>query len=918
MAIIYIENKPYEVEDHSNLLSACLSLGFNVPYFCWHPALQSVGSCRLCAVKQFRDEKDTRGHIVMSCMTPVTDGVRISIDDPEVKEFRAAVLEWLMSYHPHDCPVCDEGGECHLQDMTVMTGHNYRRYRFKKLSYRNQDLGPFVNHEMNRCIKCYRCVRFYGDYAGGRDFNVFGISNRLYFGRFEDGALENEFSGNLVEICPTGVFTDKTFRKHYTRKWDLQTAPSICAHCGIGCNTTPGERYGTLRRIRNRYHHEVNGYFLCDRGRFGYEFVNSDRRIRTPLAKAPSGALEPVTAEQALRQVAAMFRDSRQVIGIGSPRASVESNFALRSLVGPDHFCTGLSEKEQELVCAAVSIQSEAPSRLRSLREVELSDAVLVLGEDVTNTAPRLALSLRQSVFQQPMSIADRLHIPEWNARSVRQAIQEKRGPLFIGSATITKLDEVATRTFHGTPDDIALLGFAVLSLLDPEAVVVEGLSEEMRVLAAEIADALAGARRPLVVSGISCGAESVLKAAAQVTNALCKIDRDAGLFLVMPECNSFGIGLMGGNSLDAAFRDVNDGRADTVIILENDLFRRTASQAVERFLETAKHVIVIDHLLNRCSTRADVALPAATFAEGQGTWVSCESRGQRFFRVCESSGQVAESWKWVREILRVTGREPAATWDAFDDIAADCSRTMPAFKALTELAPNANFRVTGQKIPRQFFRYSGRTAMLADVTVHEPKPSDDPDSPLAFSMEGNQSEPPSALFSRIWAPGWNSVQALNKFQSEVGGPMRGGDAGLRLLALASEKGRASVPEIPAPFQPEDDRWYVVPLHHIFGSEELSMLSPAIAERAVNPYIGLNPSDAEKLGLETGSRASLSIEEVTLDLEVRFIESLPAGVAGLPVGLPGLEGISVPAWGSLVKTHESESMKVAARHGQDA
>ena len=685
MAIIYIENKPYEVEDHSNLLSACLSLGFNVPYFCWHPALHSVGSCRLCAVKQFRDEKDTRGHIVMSCMTPVTDGTRISIDDPEVKEFRASVLEWLMSYHPHDCPVCDEGGECHLQDMTVMTGHNYRRYRFKKLSYHNQNLGPFINHEMNRCIKCYRCVRFYRDYAGGRDFNVFGISNRLYFGRFEDGVLENEFSGNLVEICPTGVFTDKTFRKHFTRKWDLQTAPSICVHCGLGCNTTPGERYGTLRRIRNRYHHDVNGYFLCDRGRFGYEFVNSDRRIRTPLAKAASGTLEPVTAEEALHRVAGMLRESRQVIGIGSPRASVESNFALRSLVGPDHFCGGLSEKDLELVCAAVRIQSEAPDRLRSMREAELSDAVLVLGEDVTNTAPRLALSLRQSVFQQPMSIAERLHIPEWNARSVRQAIQEKKGPLFIAAATATKLGEVATRTFQGAPDEIARLGFAVAARLDPEAAVVEGLSEEMRLLAAEIAEALAGARRPLVVSGISCGSDSVVEAAAQVTSALRKIERDAGLFLIMPECNSFGIGLMGGISLDAAFRDVHDGRADTVIVLENDLFRRTARQAVERFLETAKHVIVIDHVLNGCSSRADVALPAATFAEGQGTLVSCESRGQRFFRVLEHAGEVRESWKWIREILRVMGREPAPPWDAFDDIAADCGRTMPAFKALTE-----------------------------------------------------------------------------------------------------------------------------------------------------------------------------------------------------------------------------------------
>ncbi len=166
-----------------------------------------------------------------------------------------------------------------------MTGHTYRRTRFRKRTHRNQNLGPFINHEMNRCIQCYRCVRFYRDYAGGRDLQAFALRNAVFFGRDADGVLESEFAGNLVEVCPTGVFTDKTLKEHYTRKWDLQMAPSICVHCGLGCNVTAGERYGLLRRILNRYNGEVNGYFLCDRGRYGYEFVNSDRRIRAVLPR---------------------------------------------------------------------------------------------------------------------------------------------------------------------------------------------------------------------------------------------------------------------------------------------------------------------------------------------------------------------------------------------------------------------------------------------------------------------------------------------------------------------------------------------------------------------------------------------------------------------------------------------------------
>ena len=202
---------------------------------------------------------------------------------------------------------------------------------------------------MNRCIQCQRCVRFYREYAGGHDLNAFHLRDSIYYGRHEDGILESEFSGNLVEICPTGVFTDATLKRHYTRKWDLQMAPSICVHCGLGCNTTVGERYGTLRRIVNRYNHEVNGYFLCDRGRFGYEFVESSLRIRHPLlnGKAATKTRGAGTLRRILRE--------GNAIGIGSPRASLEANFALRTLVGPDRFFAGVLGRRLAAVVAHAS-----------------------------------------------------------------------------------------------------------------------------------------------------------------------------------------------------------------------------------------------------------------------------------------------------------------------------------------------------------------------------------------------------------------------------------------------------------------------------------------------------------------------------------------------------------------------------------
>ena len=207
----------------------------------------------------YRDESDTRQDR-HGLHDPRGQRTRISIRDPEAAELRRQVIDWLMLNHPHDCPVCDEGGECQLQDMTVMAGHDSRRYRFEKRTFRNQNLGPLVHHEMNRCIQCYRCVRYYRDYAGGTDLERRSAPTTTSASAATKMAmLENEFSGNLVEICPTGVFTDKTLKRHYARKWDLPIAPSVCVHCALGLQHHAGERYGTLRRIVNRYNHEVNG-----------------------------------------------------------------------------------------------------------------------------------------------------------------------------------------------------------------------------------------------------------------------------------------------------------------------------------------------------------------------------------------------------------------------------------------------------------------------------------------------------------------------------------------------------------------------------------------------------------------------------------------------------------------------------------
>ncbi|TAK60858.1 NADH-quinone oxidoreductase subunit NuoG [Methylobacter sp.] len=879
MPRIEIDGQSYEVQGGDNLLSACLSLGLDLPYFCWHPAMGSAGACRQCAIIQYKDAEDKRGKLVMACMTPVADAMRISLDAEQARKFRSDNIELLMTNHPHDCPVCEEGGECHLQDMTVMSGHTFRRYRGLKRTHNNQDLGPFINHEMNRCIACYRCVRFYDEYAGGKDLQVLGMHNNVYFGRFEDGALENEFSGNLVEVCPTGVFTDKTFSAHYVRKWDLQSAPSICVHCGLGCNIAPGERYGELRRVINRYNGEINGYFLCDRGRFGYGFVNSPERIRKPQL---NGRLD-ITTDTAESYFRSLLQTGEPTIGIGSPRASLEANFALRTLVGEENFFLGLEDTEHGLLNIIAELMRDGGIHSPSLREVEQADAVLILGEDVTHSAPRLALSLRQAARNASFELAGTLHVLPWQDAAVRNLDKQALTPVFIAGICATRLDDMATNTHYGSPEDIARLGFAIAHGLDQSAPAPAALSDAEQSLALAIAGSLKQAKRPLIVSGTGCASLAVIQAAYNVAKALPSVNKQ--LVFTAPECNSLGLAIMGGRHLQQAFERVGSGSAGSVIILENDLYRRASAQDVDLFLEAAAHVVVIDSLENKTTEHAELLLPAATFAESEGTLVNNEGRAQRYFPVYPATEPVRGSWQWLTAIIE------DSQWQHHDALTTACANAFPDLAAIVQAAPGAGYTVKGCKIPRQPHRYSGRTAMHSNINVNEPAQPSDIETPFAFSMEGDTAHVPPALLPVIWAPGWNSNQAINKFQQEIGGHLHGGDAGVCLIEASGTMPWFS--DIPSAFKPEQDQWHIMPLPHIFGTEELSLHSSPIVERLPAFCVLLNPLDSETLEVDSGDQVGICdlSGDLILKAPVQTELTLPRGLIGITAGLPAFQSL---------------------------
>ena len=829
----------------------------------------SIGACRQCAIITYADEDDTRGRLGMACMTSVADGMRLSVEAPLAKNFRSSVIEWLMENHPHDCPVCEEGGECHLQDMTVMTGHSMRRYRGTKRTWKNQNLGPFIGHEMNRCITCYRCVRFYDEYAGGTDLAAFGSRGRMFFGRFEDGTLESEFAGNLVEVCPTGVFTDKPFAKSYSRKWDLQSAPSVCVGCAVGCNVFPAERYGELKRVTNRYHGELNGYFLCDRGRFGSHFVNHEKRIKHAGVRTPNGEFEFGDLKNAITVAGATL--SRGGIGIGSPRASFENNFALREFVGEENFCSGIDDTELAIIKTALEVLSREHINVPTLKQVEEADAILILGEDISNTAARVALSVRQAVRTKSFEMATDANIPTWQDAGVRGHAQSERNALFIATPATTRLDDIAAQTTSGSISELVGTGQAIWTKLRTQL-------DDTDDFASVVARTLRHAKAPLIVSGSSLESVELVQSAANICSALQEQSVESSFLFIPTEVNSIGVALLdGGLSLSSALEKIEEGQS--TIVLENDLYVRASTDSVDRALRSSE-LVVLDTLENRTAEHAKVVFPAATYAEQTGTFVNYESRAQRFYQVFQPQDEIMPAWSWlsrVAEVLKISTR-----WDSYAALLEQCAAQ--TYPQLRDIAPSSDYRIdTTSRIPRQSHRYSGRTAMNAQVNIHEPKAAVDDDTPFSYSMEGqNPGDQNGATIPYVWSPGWNSNQSVFKFQQEVAGKLAGGDPGLRLID--SNGAKLEYFDIDtSTISRENGSFELVPIHLVFGSDELSNQSWPIRSRIPAPFILLSQVDADALDVKQGN--GVRLEGMSESFAVRVDTRLPEGVLGVPRGL---------------------------------
>lgn len=570
----------------------------------------------------------------------------------------------------------------------------------------------------------------------------------------------------------------------------------------------------------------------------------------------------------------------------------MESNFALRELVGEENFYTGIAHGEQERLQLALKVLREGGIYTPALREIESYDAVLVLGEDVTQTGARVALAVRQAVKGKAREMAAAQKVADWQIAAILNIGQRAKHPLFVTNVDDTRLDDIAAWTYRAPVEDQARLGFAIAHALDNSAPAVDGIEPELQSKIDVIVQALAGAKKPLIISGTNAGSLEVIQAAANVAKALKGRGADVGITMIARSVNSMGLGIMGGGSLEEALTELETGRADAVVVLENDLHRHASATRVNAALAKAPLVMVVDHQRTAIMENAHLVLSAASFAESDGTVINNEGRAQRFFQVYDpayydSKTVMLESWRWLHS-LHSTLLSREVDWTQLDHVIDAVVAKIPELAGIKDAAPDATFRIRGQKLAREPHRYSGRTAMRANISVHEPRQPQDIDTMFTFSMEGNNQ--PTAHRSQVpfaWAPGWNSPQAWNKFQDEVGGKLRFGDPGVRLFET-SENGLDYFTSVPARFQPQDGKWRIAPYYHLFGSDELSQRAPVFQSRMPQPYIKLNPADAAKLGVNAGTRVSFSYDGNTVTLPVEIAEGLTAGQVGLPMGMSGI------------------------------
>jgi NADH-quinone oxidoreductase subunit G len=678
MVTLKINDIEVTVEEGTNIIEAAREIGVQIPHFCYHPGLSLSGTCRLCYVEIKGVPK-----LQIGCNTPVKEGMEVYTEAPSVIEERKAILEFLLLNHPLDCPICDKGGECPLQDYTLAHGPGKSRFEFQKTTrYKRRPLSDKIIFDPERCVLCLRCTRFTEEITGTNELWVKNRGNRKEISLFENRPLRNNFQGNLPDICPVGALTSADFRFR-ARVWELYKTESICNMCSVGCNIITWNRKNEVMRLTPRTNMDVNEWWLCDKGRYGYHYINSEDRVTRPHIRE-NGRLTPVSWEEALKKAADGLLKVKQdkgasaLGGVCSPRCSNEDAYLfqklMRGVFQTDNIDNGFNSSKR----TALDHIRSGGRNMTSLSDIDEAEVIIVFDENLIEDHPVLGLR-------------------------IRKAVTRKKAKLITICSGPTELDLISTQKLNyseGTGN--ALLMGLIKSLVKEPPVparlkevalkvknlTLEKVARETEIPEKEISKAaeLWGSAKNRVFLFNYQAADDALLDTLDFFSTIMGAERGQAYILLLgrggnlrgledmgvapgwlpgypgadgeraeklkefyPSGIPRGKGMPGAELLSGAV----SGEVAALYLVGVDPAGEIGAGEI---LEKLDFLVVQDLFITDTARKADVFLPAASFAEKMGSFTNASGTVQKFGRSFKPIGESREDWRIFGQLAAVTG----------------------------------------------------------------------------------------------------------------------------------------------------------------------------------------------------------------------------------------------------------------------
>ncbi len=822
------------------LIDAAERHGVYVPRFCYHPRMKPVGMCRMCIA-----EVDTgRGPSLQpTCMLEVTEGMKLDTESDVTRKAQDGVLEFLLINHPLDCPVCDKGGECPLQDQTMAYGPGESRFVEEKRHHEKPiPISDLVLLDRERCILCDRCTRFAKDVAGDPLIHFINRGGNTEVNTFPDHEFASYFSGNTVQICPVGALLSTSYR-FKARPWDLEESVSTCQTCAVGCRMSVQSSRDEVVRFTGIDVDPVNWGWLCDRGRYNHQFIDHPDRLGEPLVREGDD-LVPARWSAALRRAADAIaaavdaNAAASVAVIGGARLTNESAYTWAKLakgfIGTDHVDAQLGD----------GLPAEV---VLGMPRATIDDAcrpggtVILLGPDLKEELPVLHLRLRDAVLDAGVKVIEIRSLPSSFASLAEVVVPVHPGAQ--GEAVRGLLGSTTDPNVTGAPTDLLARARAVLEATDGPVTVVlgrqsvaeapDGLVDAAAVLVEARPDTrfLSGLRRSNVhgaldmglAPGLLPGRTSLADARSWFAAAWPNLPADVGL-------DTAGI-------LEAAA----GGRIDVLVLLGADPIDDFPDHDLAvRALHKAGTVIAVDLFLTASSSRADVVLPAAGFAEVSGTSTNLEGRVSSLEQRVTAPGTARPDWIIAVELAHQLGHDLGLSSPA--DIADEIVRLAPAYVGLAVdglRAPEAPGVVVPLPPP---------AADAADAAADEAPETTDATDDAEGEGEGAGDEPTAA-----------DRPPLLRFEGHRPGDAPGVDSySLRLIATRK----------------------------LYDGAVLTQRAPALAALAPGTRLRVSAYDFERLGVEAGADVRVSSSRGSLSVQIAIDDRVPRGCAALEINQP--------------------------------